>query len=350
MNQHSLPRFSKDFLLVLSTTFLIGVSVVVLRSLVAEIFPFYLIYIFVALLFLYVFSKIDFEIFVSFSPHLYVFSLVLLLLTLIIGNITRGAVRWIPLGKISIQPSEVVRPFLILFFAKYAVSAELSVKRLVKLVLVFLIPFFLILIQPSLGVAILTFIGFFGVVIASSFPKKYLLLGTAILLAVLPLVYFVLQPYQRLRINTFLDPSKDPYGAGYNSIQSMISVGSGGVFGRGLGKGIQTQLAFLPERHTDFIFASIAEELGLMGAFLVILGLFAVFWRIINIIENSQGPVARAFVSGVFLVLFAETFIHIGMNVGLLPITGVPLPFISAGGSALIGTMMSIALVLSARK
>jgi rod shape determining protein RodA len=156
--------------------------------------------------------------------------------------------------------------------------------------------------------------------------------------------------YQKARILTFLDPGKDPYGAGYNSIQAMITVGAGKFLGRGLGKGVQTQLSFLPERHTDFIFASIAEEMGFFGTFLLLVGLLFLFWRLSGIITDARSPSARAFVAGVFLTLFVQTFVHIGMNMGLLPITGVPLPLVSAGGSSLLGTSLAFALALTCRK
>lgn len=298
----------------------------------------------------YIFFSIDFEIFEVFSTHLYIFSIILLILPLVIGQVTRGAVRWIPIGGITLQPSEIVRPFIILFFAKYVSSRNMNMTNLVKAALLFLLPLTLILIQPSLGVAVLTGIGFAGVLMASQINKKYFLYLTVILAMTVPLVWFMLAPYQKQRIYTFLDPTTDPLGAGYNSIQSMISVGSGGLLGRGLGKGVQTQLAFLPEKHTDFIFAAIAEELGFVGGFLIFAGLFVVFWLLISAIEKARNPTARAYITGIFMILFAETAVHIGMNMGMLPITGVPLPFVSAGGSALIGTTMAIAISMNAKK
>jgi rod shape determining protein RodA len=227
---------------------------------------------------------------------------------------------------------------------------ELNFRRLLKLIFLFFVPFILILIQPSLGVAVLTSVGFLGVLLASSIEKKYFLVGILVFLLTVPGLWFILQPYQKTRIVTFLNPENDPQGAGYNSIQSMISVGSGKLFGRGLGEGVQTQLEFLPEKHTDFIFAAISEELGFMGSSLVLLGLFAVFLVLIHIIGHAVDPVARAYVSGVFLVLFAQTIVHVGMNMGLFPITGIPLPFVSAGGSALLGTTIAIAIVMKAKK
>lgn len=337
-------------LLAIAITILVLISTLVLRSIIPELYPNYYIYLVIALIVFYVLYSVDFEIFKAFSIYLYIASLLLLILPLIIGQVTRGAVRWIPLGSVTIQPSEIVRPFLLLFFAKFVVDNEMNFVNLIKAVVLFLIPFGLILIQPSLGVAILTGIGFAGVLMASSINKKYFLYFALVFTALIPLVFSFLAPYQRQRVNSFIDPANDPLGAGYNSIQSMISVGSGGLFGRGLGKGVQTQLAFLPEKHTDFIFAAIAEELGFVGSIMIFAGLFMVFWLLILVIEKARGQVERAYTTGIFMILFAETVIHIGMNMGILPITGVPLPFVSAGGSALIGTTMAIAIAMNAKK
>ncbi|MBU0570159.1 rod shape-determining protein RodA, partial [Patescibacteria group bacterium] len=344
------PLLKLDGILIFSIGVLVLIGTIVLRSIMPSLFPNYYIYPLLAFLVFYVFKKIDFDIFTAFAPHLYFISILLLSLPLIIGQVTRGAIRWIPIGPIAIQPSEIVRPFLFLFFAKYLTSQKPDFKRSLKLIGLISIPLFLIVVQPSLGVTTLTAIGFLGVLLASNVDKKFFLTAGLLVLALLPLFWLILAPYQKLRVLTFLDPMSDRYGAGYNSAQSMIAVGSGKFTGRGLGEGVQTQLKFLPEKHTDFIFASIAEELGFVGNVLVLVGECIVFWCLIAIIEQAKNPTARAYVAGVFLVLFAETFVHAGMNMGLLPITGVPLPFVSAGGSALMGTMMAIGIALNAKK
>lgn len=330
--------------------FLILTSIFVLRSIVPSLFPAYFIYIGLAIIVFFVFQNIDFEILQIFAKQFYVISIILLILPLIIGQVSRGAIRWIPLGPITIQPSEVVRPFLLLYFANYLTEKEVDLKRVLKAFGLLFLPFILILIQPSLGVAVLTTTGFIGVLLATTIKKKILLFGALSALLASPVVWFLLAPYQKSRIQSFIDPSSDPFGSGYNSVQSMISVGSGELFGRGLGKGVQTQLAFLPEKHTDFIFAATAEELGLVGAGLLLIGIFAVLWGLIQISENSINPTARSFVSGVFLVVLIETVIHVGMNMGLLPITGVPFPLVSAGGSALLGSITSLSIAINARK
>ncbi len=340
----------KSPLLLGGIIFLILFSLLALYSIAPFLFPGYFLYIILASIAFVVFSKVDFDIWLIFSKHLYVFSVVLLILPLLIGQVTRGAVRWIEIGPLTLQPAELVRPFILLFFAKYLYEKELNLKRIAKSIMLLLIPLFLILIQPSLGVTILTAIGFFGVLLASTVDKRKIAMFIAIGLLFLPLGWYMLAPYQKSRVLVFLNPQSDPYGAGYNSIQSMIAVGSGKLLGRGLGEGVQTQLSFLPERHTDFIFASIAEELGFVGALLLLLGIFFLLWQIIKTIENAKSAESRAFASGVFLTLFLQVLVHVGMNMGIFPITGVPLPLVSAGGSSLLATMIALGMVYGARK
>lgn len=339
-----------DPLISIAIGFLMLASVIILYSLNPRLFPGYVGFIIVGLLIYFFFSKLNFDILLAFSKNIFFASIILLIIPLILGTTTRGVVRWIPLGPFSIQPSELVRPFLILFFASYLTKREINFKRFIKILIYFVIPFLLILIQPSLGVAGLTAIAFLGVLFASSINKKYIFAGAGVVVLIAPILWFFLAPYQQQRVMTFINPSEDPYGAGYNSIQSMISVGSGRLTGRGLGEGVQTQLLFLPEKENDFIFAAVSEELGLLGASLILIGFFILFWRLTQFSEMSKSPTARAFISGLFTVLLAETFIHVGMNMGLLPITGVPLPLVSSGGSSLLGTMTGLGIANSARK
>jgi rod shape determining protein RodA len=195
-------------------------------------------------------------------------------------------------------------------------------------------------------VAILTAVGYFGVILASSINKKIIVFTVVGAVVALPLIWQVLAPYQKTRVQALLNPGQ----ASYNSIQSMISVGSGKLTGRGLGRGVETQLSFLPEKQTDFIFASIAEEMGFVGAVLVAAISFFVLYRIISILERSRSVAARAFIAGTFLTLFVQVLVHIGMNMGLFPITGLPLPLVSAGGSSLVATMAALGMVVGARK
>ena len=338
-----------DWIITACVLILIVISNIVLRSINPSIFPDYYLYLLVAIISFFILLKIDFEVFLTLSKHLYFLSLILLIITLILGQVTRGSIRWIPLGPITLQPSEVFRVFILLFLARYATEKEINLKRFIKLFVYFLIPFFLILIQPSLGVAMITGVGFLGIIFASSINKRLLIAGFLVLVFIAPFSWFLLAPYQKDRITTFLNPYEDPLGSGYNSIQSTISVGSGKFFGRGLGQGVQTQLAYLPEKHTDFIFAATSEELGFVGASLILISFSVLFYLFIRIIDNPVNPAARAFVTAVFFIYLSQTFIHVGMNMGMVPITGLPLPFVSAGGSALLGSFISLAIVIRAR-
>lgn len=340
----------KDLTLTFSILFLIIFSAVIQNSLDKSLFPLYFVYIILSLLAFWVISMIDFDIVSIFSKHLYIGSIVLLAITLIAGQVTRNTVRWIQFGSSSLQPAELVRPFLLLFFANYLGRGEITLKKLSKALVLLGIPFLLILVQPSLGVSILTFVGFVGVLLASKFNKKYLLLGVFIFAALMPIGWKVLAPYQRTRITTFLEPMKDPKGAGYNSIQATIAAGSGKIFGTGLGKGTQTQLAFLPEKQTDFIFSATAEELGLLGAGLALLASFLILFRLTHIMEHAVSAPARAYISGFFLTYLLQVFVHAGMNMGMLPITGLPFPFLSAGGSSLLATMIGLGIAVGAYK
>ena len=342
--------FLKDFTLSACALFLIVFSVVILSSLDKHIFPLYFVFILMAIGAFWLFSQIDFDIISLFSKHFYIASIALLLLTLIIGRVTRGTFRWIPIGPLSLQPAEIVRPFLLIFFANYMAKGEINTKKVFNAVGLLTLPVILILIQPSLGVSVLTVIGFIGVLIASNFNKKYLLVGLAGMVILLPLLWNLMASYQKQRILSFLEPTSDPLGAGYNSLQSTIAVGSGKIFGTGLGKGIQTQLAFLPEKQTDFIFAATAEELGIIGAGLILFVSFIILFRLTGFMENAVSPAARAYISGFFLIYLVQIFVHVGMNIGILPITGIPFPLLSAGGSSLLATMTGLGIALGAYK
>lgn len=339
-----------DLLLILPILLLLVFSFFILKSVSPTLFPSYYWYFGLGLFAFIFFSLFDFEIISAFSKYFYVISITLLIITLIIGQVTRGTVRWIPIGLLSPQPSEIVRPFLLIFFANFIAEKRINFKRLVQILLLMGFPLILILIQPSLGVTALTAVGFLGLFLASDLDKKYFLYLILIASILVPSAFFLLQPYQKTRITAFLDPASDPLGVGYNAIQSTISVGSGMFLGRGLGKGVGTQLSFLPERHTDFIFASVAEEMGFVGAAVLLLLTFLLLYRIISYLETSINIPARIFLSGLFLTLFAQVVVHVGMNMGLFPITGVPFPLVSAGGSSLLATLTALGIVVGTKK
>ncbi len=334
----------KDIFLFGPVIFLLILSSFVLRSISPSLFPLHFFYLFLGVMIFWFFSQVDFDVLSIFSNHLYVVSIVLLLITLLIGAVTRGTVRWIPLGPLSLQPAEIVRPLLLVFFANFLTRGKFDIRKIIYASILLIAPVYLILRQPSLGVSVLTVVGFFGVLIATSFKKKYLLIGMGIFVLGLPLFWNILKPYQKDRITAFINPDKDTLGSGYNSLQSTIAVGSGGILGLGLGHGSQTQLSFLPEKQTDFIFAATAEELGFVGSTLLLLATALILYRLTVYVGDPISPASRAFVSGLFLTYLVQVFVHVGMNMGMLPVTGIPFPLVSAGGSSLLTTMMALGI------
>lgn len=330
--------------------FLLLLSVIVLNSIAPTLFPFYYLYLVLGVIAFIFFANIDFDVISLFSKHLYIISIILLILPLIIGQVTRGAIRWIPIGALTIQPAEIVRPLLLVFFANYITKERLTLNHLLRAIGLLLIPLALIFIQPSLGVTILMAVGFVGILIASGLKKGHFFAGVLILLISLPLSWNFMKDYQKDRILSFVNPASDPGGAGYNAIQSMIAVGSGGLTGKGLGRGVQTQLAFLPEKHSDFILAAVSEELGFLGAVVLLALTFYILFKLVKFTETAKNLEARVFVSGFFLMYLVQVIIHSGMNLGLLPITGLTFPLVSAGGSSLLATMMGLGIALGARK
>ncbi|HLE48731.1 MAG TPA: FtsW/RodA/SpoVE family cell cycle protein [Patescibacteria group bacterium] len=339
-----------DLFIVIPVLVLIVFSIFVLKTLNPELFPQYYIYIIASFVIFILFHSIGYEMLSYFSVLLYVMSILFLILTYLLGTITRGTVRWLAIGPLAIQPSELIRPFLIIFFSNLIVQKTYSYKKHILLVFLILLPVVLIAIQPSLGVALITSIGLLSMYLYKFLNKKNFIVLTLFLLVIIPLTLSLLKPYQRDRLSFFLNPAKDSQGQGYNTIQSIITVGSGKIFGKGLGKGAQTQLQFLPEKHTDFVFASISEEMGLIGASVILLSMFILLYRLLKIIDGSNYENYKIYVVGIFTTLFIETAINVGMNLGILPITGVPLPLVSAGGSSLIATMISLSLVTGPSK
>lgn len=308
----------------------------------------YLILICVIYAVFFVTTKIDFEIVAVFSKYFYIFSIALLFFNLILGSTSRGVSRWIPIGGYAFQPSEIVRPFIYLYLSFLLARDWQKSTSLLRLVLLCLVPVILIVLQPSLGVAILTTAGIAGIFLASGINKSYFLKIILGSLLFIPLFFMFLRPYQKERLVSFLNPWENPTSMGYNSVQSMISVGSGSFLGRGLGEGVGTSLNFLPEKNTDFIFAAISEEMGFVGSLIILSAFIVFFWNLIDIYKRLPFSTAKLFTSGVFVSLLVQTTINIGMNIGILPITGVPLPFVSEGGSSLMSTLIAVGLILSA--
>lgn len=281
------------------------------------------------------------------APFGYFFALVFLLLSYF-GPLIRGATRWIVIAGVQLQPSELVKPLLLLAFAWFLTKFPPKTLRnsLINL-LIFLVPFVLVFRQPDLGSSLVYLSFWLSMMIAAGFPLKVFLALIIFISVLIPVSIRSLHGYQQARIATFLNPGLDPKGAGYNALQSMIAVGSGQIFGRGLGRGTQSHLRFLPEFHTDFIFATLVEDLGFTGGLLLLLGYAILLWRIIS--PLLKGLVNDIFTFnysvGLFAMIIAQIFINTGMNMGIIPITGITLPFVSYGGSSIMSLSLAIAIV-----
>lgn len=270
------------------------------------------------------------------------------------GQVTRGIQGWLSIGGFSFQPADFMKLALILVLAKYFSRRHIEIRNFRHIIvsgLYALVPFLLILIQPDFGSAVVIFLIWLSLIMVSGVSKKHLMLvlASGVLAFVLAWV-FVFAPYQKERIITFLDPLADIQGAGYNAFQSMIAVGSGQIIGKGLGYGTQSRLEFLPEYETDFIFAAFAEEWGFIGV-LIVFGLFGLIMsRLIRHASLAASNFEALFTMGVAMMISAHFFIHVGMNVGLLPVTGLPLPFMSYGGSHLLAEFLGLGMVMGMRR
>lgn len=280
---------------------------------------------------------------------LYGLTILMLIAVEVMGHIGMGAQRWIDLGIIKLQPSELAKIAVILTLARHFHHTPpikySKPQHLIIPALIILLPVALILKQPNLGTATLLCGIAAWLMFASGIHRKYFIIALMLICASLPVVWHFMHDYQKQRVMTFLDPGSDPLGSGYNITQSIIAIGSGGITGKGLMKGSQTQLDFLPEKQTDFIFTVLSEEFGFIGgATLIFLYMFMIL-RIISIAHQSKSLFGTLVAHGVAALLTLHMFINIGMVMGLLPVVGIPLPLLSYGGSIMISTMIALGLV-----
>lgn len=283
------------------------------------------------------------------APWIYFVGLVLLAMVLLTGDVGKGAQRWLDLG-IRFQPSEIMKLGLPLMLAKILHDRPLppSIGLILISLVIILVPVGLIAIQPDLGTSILIVLSGATVIFLAGIGARYIIgaLVTALISAPL-LWYFVMHQYQKDRVMTLLNPDSDPLGAGYHIIQSKIAIGSGGLFGKGWLNGSQGQLEFLPERSTDFIFAVIGEEFGLMGALLILLIYLLIVSRGLFIAVTAQDTFSRLLAGSISLTFFYYVFVNTSMVTGLVPVVGVPLPLISAGGTSMVTLMAGFGILMS---
>lgn len=292
-------------------------------------------------------SQIDYR---SLKPILFLsywLTIVLLIIVFFIGVETRGSNRWIDLGLFSIQPSELAKPVIIAMLAHFWSKHVPSWLNIGKSLLIIMVPALLIFKQPDLGTFLVIMAIWGGMLFAARLSfKKITILGLVGLFS-LPIIWSTLHDYQKQRITSFIAPDKDPLGEGYNIIQSTIAVGSGQIMGRGLGQGTQSRLQFLPEFRTDFIFASIAEELGFVGSILILIIYLFLMSYCLKAAMHAADGFGFLIIFGVLSMLLFQIVVNIGMNIGMFPITGITLPLISYGGSSIISIFIALGLVAS---
>ncbi len=283
------------------------------------------------------------------SPWLYLVGLILLLMVTLFGYSGKGAQRWLDLGVIQFQPSELVKIFLPMMIAWYFSNAHLppSLRRIFVAFVIIAIPAAFIIYQPDLGTAILVAsIGVFLIFLTGITWRVLAVLGSLVLLC-MPLLWFFLHDYQQQRILTFFSPGSDPLGAGYHAFQAKIAVGSGGIYGKGWLNGTQSQLDFIPERATDFIFVVFAEEFGFLGVVLLLFIYSFIVVRGLSIALHAQDTYCRLLAGGLSISFFVYFMVNIGMACGLFPVVGIPLPLMSHGGTSMVTTLAAFGILMS---
>lgn len=347
-----------DWLLVLFTLPIVGAGLVTMSSFTGEgsFFVRQFIWVLISLTVFFSLSFIDFR-FLKQSNLLlgiYGFFTLLLILLFFLGSTIKGAKGWFDLGFFAFQPVEFMKLTLILVLAKYFSRRHVEIKNVRHIFIsavYMLIPFILVFLQPDFGSAIIIFVIWFGMTLVSGISKKHLgiVIGVGII-TFLVMWFGILQDYQKNRILSFLHPLADIQGTGYNAFQSTIAVGSGQFLGKGVGYGTQSRLQFLPEYQTDFIFAAFAEEWGFIGSTLIILLYALLIWRILRSAKYGASNFEILFALGLAIMFVTHIIINIGMNIGLLPVTGITLPFMSHGGSHLLTSFIALGILMGMRK
>ena len=349
--------FNVDWVLVLALLPLLFFGLVTMSSFTGENYLAVkqIIWIFFSFTVFFIFSSIDWRFLKRSDILVALFFIASILLSLLfVARSIKGAKSWFDLGKVSFQPADFVKLILILILAKYFSRRHIEIahaKHIFISGVYAFVPFILILLQPALGGAVIVFLIWLGMVIVSGVSKRHLLI--VFLVGATSFLFLwgsVFKPYQKQRIISFINPSLDIRGSGYNAFQSKIAVGSGGVFGKGIGYGTQSRLKFLPEYQTDFIFAAFAEEWGLVGV-LIFLAFFAVvIWRLLYNSFIGSSNFETLFGLGLAIFFMSHLIINVGMNLGLLPVTGITLPFVSYGGSHLLAEFAGMGILMSMRR
>ncbi len=349
-------RFARiDFILVSVVFFLFGIGLIALYSFSESLsgnlyFGKQLTVGIAGIILMFFVGTLDYRHFARMSTPLYFLMLAILLGVLFFGSEIRGTVGWLTFAGFQIQPVEFAKLVLILFLASFISKKRSELGEWTRLIASLFLSALLILLvlrQPDLGSSLVLAFIWLSMILVSGIRWKHFFVLGVLGIALVATSWFFLADYQKARLETFLNPELDPRGSGYNVLQSMVAVGSGGISGKGIGHGSQSQLNFLPEKHTDFIFAVISEELGLIGAGLVLFlyGLF--LFRIMRIAEMARDNTGYLIAVGILALFFVHILVNLGMNMGFLPVTGLPAPFLSYGGSALLAFFLALGLLLS---
>ncbi|SDF21331.1 rod shape-determining protein RodA [Sporolituus thermophilus] len=299
---------------------------------------------------IFIMLHFDYKVLSKYANILYVFNLVMLLAVMFVGTSALGAQRWIQIGPITLQPSEFSKLIMIICLAHMLDKRMNKLNTFKDIIPVFIfvgVPFLLVLKQPDLGTSLVFLAILFGMLFIAGISIKHLLAIFGAGAAFMPIFWHFLKDYQKKRLIVFMDPSVDPLGSGYHIIQSKIAIGSGMLFGKGLFAGTQSQLNFLPENHTDFIFAVIGEELGFVGAVAILLLYFILLYRGVKIAAAAKDNFGTLLAAGITSMLTFHVLVNVGMTAGIMPVTGIPLPLMSYGVSSLTTNLMSIGLLLN---
>ena len=349
--------YSIDYILLVSILILGVISMFAMYSTAGGNFDYHTkshIVRFIVFFFLFfVVSFFDLKVWFRSSIFLYIIFFILLLGVKYFGLTSSGSQRWINLYIINLQPSELMKVGLIMFLAKYyhriPTNDVNKVKYLFLPIVVLIAPVLLVITQPDLGTAVLIAAGGIVVVWLAGVRIKFFAYASILFISLAPIAISFLKPYQKARILTFLNPDRDPLGAGYQIIQSKIAIGSGGFFGKGFLNGSQSYLDFLPEKHTDFIFTLFSEEFGFFGSVSILLLYFLIISRIIRIGHLTRSNFGKLFCYGFGTAFFIYVVVNMGMVLGLLPIVGAPLPIMSYGGSSMMAIMFGLGIVMSCK-
>lgn len=344
------PLLNLDYGLVVPAIILVTLSLTTLFSINITLFKSQLIFFVVSIFALIFFSQVNYNIIQKYRLQIYIISIILLILVLVMGIESRGSVRWFEIFGFRIQFSEILKPFLAISLSAFLSKAENYSYKTFFLTICFLSPIaFLILIQPDLGNALIYILATILTLFIYGFPLRLFLLSSILVAILVPFFWQFMHQYQKQRIITFFHPT-DPLGFSYNAIQSIITIGSGMIVGKGLGQGTQAGLQFLPERHTDFIFATLSEGLGFVGSSLVVLSFAFILYRIIVIFSNAEDFFPKLFAGVTFSLMLLQFFINIAMNIGFIPIVGITLPFVSYGGSSLLSNFIILGFLSAISK